>query len=140
MISQLHRTFNLFLLLFVLTVGVSAAGAVVAFPGCDGKVDVAECCEKMACCEDAAASFTEEAEPTEAGCNHNGICSGNGLLPATVDDSCIIDFSNYSCLPPLRPSFIQNLSFIDASSPFLQLKLVPAKLPPLYIRNCSFLS
>ncbi|MFW2365776.1 MAG: hypothetical protein ACN4GW_05125 [Desulforhopalus sp.] len=140
MISQIHRTFKLFFVLFVLTVGVSTAGAVAEFPGCTVKVDVAECCEKMACCEGATVGNLVESEPTEAGCSHNGICSGNGLLPAAVNDSCIIDFSNYSCLPPLRPSFIQNLSFIAASSPFLQLKLVPPKLPPLYIRNCSFLS
>lgn len=138
MVSRLHRKLNL-LLLLLLIAGAAVAGPAVELSGCTGERTVIDCCDKMACCSGDVFSHTTDADNGEAGCSHKGLCADNGLLLPVLNDRCIVDTTNFTCLPALSPDFVQDLSLVADPSPVSMVNLVPEKAPPLYIRNCSFL-
>ncbi len=135
--SRLSKTIILFLLILAVSIGTSFAGGTLCSTDCPECRVVPSCCATMADSPEHGSGKAADHLPGKTDCSHDGICRKNvqsidmsvatgqleydyALVQSHLSSEVQLDLicSNFSPVPPQFPL---------------------EKVPPLYLRNCSFL-
>jgi hypothetical protein len=133
---RLIRPIILILLFLLAPLAVASAEACEIQGGCPNcRMGQEECVETAGKAESSDAGMVASAVD-ETGCPHGRLCCGDGGLPMTSVISGTI--GSYSCLFQNSKSFTHVASSLAVTAT-LVVKPPLYQIPPLYIRNCSFL-
>jgi hypothetical protein len=135
--SRCSHTLISFLVIFAVSLGTSLAGSPVCSPGCPDCGVVPVCCAEMDNNSMSGSRGAADHSPVRNGCSQEGIClNGFQTIDASAD-SGPFEYDNTLVLSLL--SYDIDLENISRAVALNLLKSPIEKLPPLYLRICSFL-